>query len=310
MKRKIVVGSRGSRLALIQAELVMAQIAELNPELEISIRRIVTGGDRSRHTRLDRMEGVGVFVKELEEALLSGRVDLAVHSLKDVPTQIPEGLCLRAVTERLDPRDVLVSRAGKLDELAAGSKIGTGSLRRAVQLKSYRPDLEALSIRGNVDTRLRKVAEGEFDGVILAAAALKRLGGEDRITEYLPLEHFLPAAGQGALVVEARLGDDEVAALVSPLNHQPTGQSVTAERAFLCALGGGCRAPIAALGTVNGAELKLEGMVARVSDNRILRATDKGSRQSPEELGVRLAQRLLKMGAAEFMAEARDIESG
>jgi len=310
MKKGIVVGSRGSRLALIQAESVMAQIAKLNPELEISISQIVTRGDRSRHVRLDRMEGVGVFVKELEEALLEGRVDLAVHSLKDVPTQIPEGLCLRAVTERLDPGDVLVSRAGRLDELAAGSKIGTGSLRRAVQLKSYRPDLEALSIRGNVDTRLRKVAEGEFDGVILAAAALKRLGGEDKITDYLPLEHFLPAVGQGALVIETRLGDEEVAALVFPLNHLSTWQSVTAERAFLCALGGGCRAPIAALGTVNGANLRLEGMVARVSDNWILRAVEESSSLSPEELGVRLAQKLLKMGAAEFITEARDIENG
>ena len=309
MKRKITVGSRGSRLALIQAESVMAQIARLHPELEISIRRIVTRGDRSRHAPLDRMEGVGVFVKELEEAMLEGRVDLAVHSLKDVPTQVPEGLCLRAVTERLDPRDVLVSRSGKLDELAAGSKIGTGSLRRAVQLRAYRPDLEALSIRGNVDTRLRKVAEGDFGGVILAAAALKRLGGEDKITDYLPLEHFLPAVGQGALVIETRLGDDEVAALVSPLNHLPTAQSVTAERAFLRALGGGCRAPIAALGTVNGANLKLEGMVARVSDGKILRATEESSSLSPEELGMKLAQRLLKMGAAEFMAEARDIEN-
>jgi len=309
MKRRIIIGSRGSRLALIQAESVMAQIAELNPELEISISQIVTRGDRSRHAPLDRMEGVGVFVKELEEALLEGRVDLAVHSLKDVPTQIPEGLCLRAVTERLDPRDVLVSRNGRLDELASGSKIGTGSLRRAVQLKAHRPDLEALSIRGNVDTRLRKVAEGEFDGVILAAAALKRLGGEDRITDYLPLEHFLPAVGQGALVVETRLGDEEVAALVSSLNHLPTWQSVMAERAFLRALGGGCRAPIAALGTNNGNNLKLEGMVARVSDNQILRAVEEGSSLSPEELGMKLAQKLLKVGAAEFITEARDIES-
>lgn len=308
MKRKVVVGSRGSRLALIQAESVLAQIVELHPELELNISQIVTRGDR-RRTPLDRMEGVGIFVKELEEALLSGRVDLAVHSLKDVPTQIPQGLCLRAVTERLDPRDVLVSRDGKLDELASGSKIGTGSLRRAVQLKAYRPDLAALSIRGNVDTRLRKVAEGEFDGVILAAAALKRLGGEDRITEYLPLAHFLPAVGQGALVIEARLGDDEVAALVSSLNHRPTWRSVMAERAFLRALGGGCRAPIAALGTVSGTELRLEGMVARVSDGRILRAAEESNSLSPEELGMKLAQKLLQMGAAEFMAEARDIEN-
>ncbi len=310
MKRKITVGSRGSKLALIQAESVVAKIARLHPELEISIAKIVTRGDRSCHAPLDRMEGVGVFVKELEEALLQGRVDLAVHSLKDVPTQIPEGLCLLAVTERLDPRDVLVSLKGRLDELVAGARIGTGSLRRSIQLKAHRPDLEAVGIRGNVDTRLHKVTEGEFDGVILAAAALERLGWEDRITEHLSPEHFLPAVGQGALVIETRLGDDEVALLVSPLDHRPTGQSVTAERTFLRVLGGGCRAPIAALGMVSGTKLRLEGMVARVSDKRILRATEEGDNQSPEELGMRLAHKLLRMGAAEFIAEGKDIEKG
>ena len=305
MRTKIVVGSRGSKLALIQAESVVARIKEVNPYLEVSLSKIATRGDRNRHTQLDRLAGVGVFVKELEEALLDGRIDLAVHSLKDMPTQINQGLYLVAVTERLDPRDVLVSRAKSLDELAPGSRIGTGSFRRAVQLASYRPDLEVCSIRGNVDTRLRKVSGGEVDGVILAAVAMLRLGWENKISEYLPLKHFLPAVGQGALVIETRLGDEEIAGLISPINHLPTWQSITAERAFLSALGGGCRAPIAALGTVNGTTLKLEGMVVDVSGKKLLHASAEGNAMSPEQVGVRLAQKMLAMGASEFIAEAR-----
>jgi len=305
MKRKVIIGSRGSRLALIQTESVAAKIREANPGIEVAISKIVTQGDRNHHIQLDRMAGIGVFVKELEEALLAGKIDLAVHSLKDMPTQIPSGLCLLAVTERLDPRDVLISRGGKLAELAPGSRIGTGSLRRAAQLSACRPDLEACSIRGNVDTRLRKVAEGEFAGVILAAAAMKRLGWEEKISEYLPLEYFLPAVGQGALGIEARSDDKEIAQIVSPLNHLPTWQSVTAERALLRALGGGCRAPIAALGTVNDTTLKLEAMVADVREKKILRSAEEGSLTMPEQLGEKLAQKLLAMGAAEFIAEAK-----
>ncbi|HEY81876.1 MAG TPA: hydroxymethylbilane synthase [Dehalococcoidia bacterium] len=305
MKRRVTIGSRGSRLALIQAELVAAELREIDPGLEIAIRQIVTRGDRNPHLQLDRMAGIGVFVKELEEALLNGQIDLAVHSLKDMPTELPPGLRLLAAAERLDPRDVLISRGGKLAELAPGARIGTGSLRRASQLKACRPDLEACSIRGNVDTRLRKVAEGEFAGVILAAAALKRLGWEEKISEYLPLEYFLPAVGQGALGIEARSDDEEIAQIVSPLNHPPTWQSVTAERALLRALGGGCRAPIAALGTVNGATLKLEAMVADMRGERIVRSAEEGSAAEPEKLGVKLAQKLLALGAAEFIAEAK-----
>lgn len=305
MRTKIVAGSRGSKLALIQAESVVAKIRQINPYLEVAISKIATKGDRNGHTQLDRLAGVGVFVKELEEALLDDRIDLAVHSLKDMPTQINQGLYLAAVTERLDPRDVLVSRAKRLDELAPGSRIGTGSFRRAVQLASYRPDLEVCSIRGNVDTRLRKVSGGEVDGVILAAAAMLRLGWENKISEYLPLKHFLPAVGQGALVIETRLGDEEIAGLISPINHLPTWQSITAERAFLSALGGGCRAPIAALGTVNSTTLKLEGMVVDVSGKKLLHASAEGNAMSPEQVGVRLAQKMLAMGASEFIAEAR-----
>lgn len=222
-----------------------------------------------------------------------------------MPTQIPSGLYLAAVTERLDPRDVLVSRGEKLVELASGAKVGTGSLRRAVQLGVCRPDLEVCSIRGNVDTRLQKVVNGEFDGVILAAAALKRLGWEDRISEYLSTEHFLPAVGQGTLAIETRLDDSEVVNIVVPLNHLPTWQSITAERAFLSALGGGCRAPIAALGTVDGTTLKLEGMVADVRKRKVLHSSEEGSTVAPEELGVSLAQKLLALGADEFLAEVR-----
>jgi len=308
MSRGITVGSRGSKLALIQADSVITRIRATNPDIKVSISQIVTKGDRNRHLQLDHMADIGIFVKELEEALLDGRIDLAVHSLKDMPTQIPSGLHLAAVMERVDPRDVLVSRGERLDELAAGAKIGTGSLRRAVQLGACRPDLEVCGIRGNVDTRLRKVIDGEFDGVILAAAALKRLGWEDKVSEYLPVERFLPAVGQGALAIETRLDDEEVAGIIAPLNHLPTWQSITAERAFLNALGGGCRAPIAALGMVNGTILRLEGMVAEVGSNKILCSSEEDSNNKPEELGMRLAQKLLDMGAEVLIAESREKE--
>jgi len=305
VRRRLIVGSRGSRLALIQTESVVAKIREVNPNLEVSISKIVTQGDHNHYTQLERMAGTGVFVKEIEEALLDGRIDIAVHSLKDVPTEVPQKVCLLAVTERLDPRDVLVFGTGRLDELSPGSKIGTASLRRTVQLAQYRPDLKVCSLRGNIDTRLRKVFSGEVDGVILAAAAMLRLGWENRISEYLPMEPFLPAVGQGALVIEVRLGDEGVARLVSPINDLSTWQSITAERAFLRALGGGCRAPIAALGTVSNTTLKLKGMVADVSGKKVLYASEEGSAMSPEEIGARLAKKLLRMGASEFIAEVR-----
>jgi hydroxymethylbilane synthase len=183
MRKSVIVGSRSSQLALIQAGSILDQLREANPNLKLSISKIATEGDRSRHLSLDQMAGVGVFVKQLEAALLDGRIDIAVHSLKDMPTETPEGLYLVVVTKRLDPRDVLVSRAGRLAELAPGSKIGTGSIRRTAQLIAYRPDLEVCSLRGNVNTRLRKVFSGELDGVVLAAAALIRLGWQDMITE-------------------------------------------------------------------------------------------------------------------------------
>lgn len=307
MSKPIIIGSRGSRLAVIQAESVLAQLREANPNLGFRLTKIVTEGDRRKSISLDRIPSPGVFVKEVEEALLKRRIDVAVHSLKDLPTQIPAELSLVAVTARLDPKDAFVSQGKKLAELAPGSVIGTGSPRRTVQLLAYRSDLVVRGIRGNIDTRLRKLFDGEFDGIVVAAAAMIRLGLEDRITEYLPLEYFLPQVGQGALGIEIRSGDEEIAKIVQPLNHEPTWRSLIAERTFLRTLGGGCRAPIAALGTVTCGTLRLEGMIAGAKG--ILRASEEGSALAPEQVGRRLAQRLLEMGATEFVAEVKGGEA-
>lgn len=301
MKSSVVVGTRGSRLALVQTNMVVAKLKAKFPHIEFDVTKIVTSGDRDHHTPLESI-GINVFVKELEEALLDGSIDMAVHSLKDVPTELPPGLCLVGVIERADPRDVLVGKA-KLADLPPGAKIGTSSLRRAVQLNHCRPDLQPSAIRGNVGTRLRKTASGELDGVITAAAALDRLDWRDRITEHLPLDKFLPAAGQGALAIEGRQSDIELKTLIVAINHQPTWQSVLAERSFLRVLGGGCRAPIAALATVDGNTLKLEGMVA--GENKVLRDIISGNTDEAEKLGAQLAQKMLGMGAAEFIAGLR-----
>jgi hydroxymethylbilane synthase len=303
--RKVSIGTRGSKLAVIQAQWVLTKLREATPGLEASLVKITTRGDRESGTALDKFAGQGVFVKELEKALFDGEIDLAVHSLKDMPTEIPYGLFLAATTARLDPRDVLISRADKLAGLAPGSKIGTGSLRRSVQLSALRPDLEICGIRGNIDTRLRKVSEGEVDGIIVAAAALIRLGWEDKIAEYLPTEYFTPSVGQGALGIEIRSEDKEMASLASAINHEPTWQSVTAERTFLRALGGGCRTPIAALGIASDGVLKLSGMVASADGTRILRATEEGDAQAPEQVGKQLAQKMVEMGALDCIPELK-----
>jgi len=306
MKKEIIVGTRGSQLALIQTESVVAGIREANPDVEVSISRIVTGGDRNRNVPLESVAGQGIFVKELEEALLDGRIDLAVHSLKDMPGQLPDGLCLAATDERVDPRDVLITGGEKLAELAPGARIGTGSSRRVAQLSACRPDLEAKSIRGNIDTRINKVTGGEVDGVILAAAALKRLGWENRVTEYLSLEDFLPAVGQGALAIEIRSDDNRTAEIVAPINHLPTWQSITAERAFLRTLSGGCRSPIAALGTIEGSVLHLEGVVIETATNRVFRGTVEGDSSSADTIGIWLAEQILASGADEFIFNEGD----
>lgn len=287
---------------MLQAESVIRELKKIRPQLELVIEKIKTRGDREYKASLAQIGGQGIFVKELEEALLAGTIDIAVHSMKDMPTMISPGLELAAITRRADARDVLVSRTGRgLMELPSGATIGTGSQRRAIQLRTCRPDLQVCQIRGNVDTRLKKTCSGEFDGVILAAAALLRLDWQDKITEYLSLESFLPAVGQGALGIEIRADDIEMARLVSPLNHEPTWQSVLAERAFLRHLGGGCRAPIAALGVVTGDILEIRGMVASVDGNRILQDREKGPATAPEQVGKLLAERMLQNGADQFI---------
>ncbi|MFC2035238.1 hydroxymethylbilane synthase [Chloroflexota bacterium] len=301
MSNKITIGSRGSKLAMIQSVFVANKIMEVNPGIDVEITRVVTSGDTNHHIPLAQQTGVGIFVKELEEALLDGRIDLAIHSLKDMPTELPEGLRLAATPERVNPADILISRGKKLKYLSTGSKIGTGSLRRAAQLTHYRPDFKIVSIRGNVDTRINKVTTGDVDAVVLAAAAMKRLGWEDKITEYLPTEHFLPAIGQGALAIETC--SEEITRIVAPLNHLPTMQCITAERVFLRTLGGGCQAPIAALATVHGARLKLKGMIANTHSSEMLTGTEEGSATAPEELGIALAEKLLAAGADKFLAE-------
>lgn len=304
MERKFIAGSRASKLALVQTLSVINRIISSTPDCDIQLTRVVTTGDRDLDTSLDRI-GPAIFVKEIEQALLDYRIDFAVHSLKDVPTELPPGLCLLAVTERLDPRDVLIAKA-KLCELAPGSKIGTGSIRRTAQLKQLRQDLEICSIRGNIDTRIRKVSSGDVDGIIIAAAALIRLEWEHEITEYLSLNTFLPAAGQGVLVIEARANDKETADIIAPINHLATWQSIIAERAFLSAIGGGCRAPVAVLGTVTGPSLMLEAMVIDYDGKRKLQMTEHGTVNNPEVLGISLAHKMLDMGAADLINGARN----
>ena len=303
--RCIRVGSRGSRLALLQAEHIVRQLKRSHPGLEFAISKIRTTGDRARKAPLAQIGGQGVFTKELEEALLAGDIDLAVHSLKDVPTELSPQFRLAAVGMRADPRDVLISRSGaRLAGLPKEASVGTGSLRRAIQLRALRPDIRICPLRGNIDTRLGKVERGELDGVVLAAAALLRLGWEEKIAEYLPIEHCLPAVGQGALAVEVRGEDAKMCELVAVLDHGPTRQSVAAERAFLQGLGGGCQAPIAALGVVADGSLKLEGMVSNTDGSKILWASQEGSPGAAEQVGRMLAHNFLEMGAGELIAGA------
>ena len=296
MKDRIVVGSRGSKLALLQAQEVVDQLQQANTHLNFELKTIKTAGDIDRKTSLQVLGGKGIFVREIEEALLRGDIDIAVHSLKDMPTDIPSGLRLAAATERLYQLDELFSaRRVRLSMLPPGSRICTGSQRRAVQLLAQRPDVAIADMRGNIDTRLRKCAEGGVDGIVLAAAALIRMKLDDKITEYLPSDTFVPAVGQGALGIEIR-DDGAMDNIVTALNHQPTWLAVTAERAFLKALGGGCREPIAALGIVKGSSLELRGMVANPTTHEAVYADLRGSASAAEQLGVRLARRMIRMG--------------
>jgi hydroxymethylbilane synthase len=307
MKPHLIIGSRGSKLALWQAEWVKSQLSALHPQTDVRIEIIKTTGDVMKLEPLSMIGGKGVFTKELEEALLSGRIDLAVHSLKDLPTLLPEGLCIAAITEREDPHDALVLRQGLLIEnpsilnLHEGAVVGTSSLRRLAQLKHLRPDLGIKDLRGNVDTRLRKLDTGDYDAVILAAAGLRRLGFEARISAAIPTSEMLPAVGQGALGIETRSADAETRALLSTLDHPPTSAACTAERALLRALGGGCQLPIAGHAITRAGRLCLEGLVAGLSGDVIIREALEGDASEALELGHKLGARLLARGAESLL---------
>jgi hydroxymethylbilane synthase len=302
--KTLIVGSRGSRLALRQTELVAAELARRHPDVRFRVEQIRTAGDRQAGVSLSRIGGQGVFVKEIESALLAGKIDLAVHSLKDMTTDVPAGLVIAAVPRRDDVRDALVSRGGlKLADLPAGARVGTGSPRRAVQLRALRPDLDVIDIRGNIDTRIRKVEEGQADAALLSAAGLTRLGWLERAAEVLPVEAMLPAVGQGALAVETRADDRETRDVVEAVDDRWTRLATAAEKAFLARLGGGCRVPIAALATVDGGSLHLRGLVAEADGPRILRGEVSGPVETAEALGAQLAEELLRQGADEMVAE-------
>ncbi len=298
----VVIGTRGSKLALAQSEGVAAQLRALGAGVELRIIR--TTGDV--HAGPLAETGDGVFVREIEQALLRGEVSLAVHSMKDLPTGRREGLVIAAVPRREDPADALLSRAGVgLDRLPAGSRIGTGSVRRSAQLKAHRPDLVFLPIRGNVDTRLRKLESGDYDAIVLAVAGLTRLGMADRISERLPYSVSLPAPGQGALALQAREDDAETAELAGWLEDTATRAAVTAERAFLEKLAGGCMVPVGALGKVEGDRLSLDGVVADPEGRRSFRGQEAGPASDPEAVGRALAARLLEQGADRVLEECR-----
>jgi hydroxymethylbilane synthase len=328
-KKKIIIATRGSKLALWQAEFVQAELRKRNPELKVELSKIKTTGDKILDVSLAQVGGKGLFVKEIEEALLRNEADLAVHSMKDVPTEFPPGLHLAVVCEREDPRDAFISRTRHFMELPAGARVGTSSLRRSSQLLNIRPDLIIHTLRGNVETRVRKLDEGQFDAVILATAGLKRLGLQHRITEVLPFAISLPAIGQGAVGIECRIEDEFVHTLIMPLNHRETSVCVQAERAFLKHLEGGCQVPIAAYarmeqraktpphnsplgkggsggvsaesGTLHFEQLVMDGLVGSVDGKTIIRGHIEGRPEDAEQLGITLAKDVLSRGAKEIL---------
>ena len=304
MSNKLRIGTRGSQLALWQANWVREQLEYHYPDLEVGIETIKTTGDKILDVPLAKIGGKGLFVKEIEAALLDNTIDIAVHSMKDVPTQLPVELGIVVVTEREDPRDAVIGNGGTpILDLPVGSKIGTSSLRRQAQLLVSRPDFVLEPLRGNVNTRLRKLREGMYEAIILAMAGIKRLGWENEVTEVLDTHVMLPAIGQGALGIEARLDDEATIARISFLNHEATSSCVAAERSFLHTLEGGCQVPIAAYGTMEGNSVVLEGLVASVDGKRVIRMSDRASASDAVVLGSKLAERILEAGGREILEE-------
>jgi hydroxymethylbilane synthase len=303
----VIIGSRGSKLALWQSEHVRDRLETANPGISIELKIIKTTGDKILDSPLSKIGDKGLFTRQIEDALLAGEIDLAVHSLKDLPTALPEGLVLGAVSVREDPSDVLVGKTDcGLFDLPEGAQVATSSLRRRAQIAHRRPDLVLTDIRGNLDTRLRKLQENpELDGIILARAGLVRLGFGDRITEVLSADKMLSAVGQGALGIEIRDGDKRIAELIEPLNDPSTFAATEAERALLARLEGGCQIPIGALGVVDGETITLEAMVASLDGKSLLRDRMTGPADDPKKLGERLAENLLSAGAGNILDAIR-----
>lgn len=303
MKAKLTIGTRQSLLALWQSNHIAALLREKYPECDVVLKKIVTKGDRILDVPLAQIGGKGLFTKEIETELADGTIDLAVHSLKDMPTVLPEGLCLTAITERANVGDAFVSnKYASFEELPLGAVIGTSSLRRKAQLLAARPDLQIMDLRGNVDTRLRKLDEGLYDAIILAAAGLERLGHGDRITALIPPDVCLPAVGQGALAIEARTADDEVRSMLEFLNDLPTKQSTDAERGFLGLLEGGCQVPIGVHADVAGEQIKIEAIIAALDGSTVLRDTITGKVEDAVALGQQLGKKMLAAGGQEILA--------
>jgi hydroxymethylbilane synthase len=313
-KNRICIGTRGSKLALWQAEWVKSEIQHLHSEIEISLIKIKTTGDMILDVPLAKIGGKGLFVKEIEEAILRHKVDMAVHSMKDVPTELPEGLHLAAICRREDPRDALITKVQSSEfkvqsykDLPHGATVGTSSLRRLCQLRNIRPDLKIVQLRGNLDTRIRKLDEGQFDAIIVAVAGVKRLGLAYRITEILEPEICLPAIGQGAIGIECRVNDKVINTILGALNHQETSISVRAERALLRKLGGGCQVPIAAYARIEDGRVIMDGLVGSITGERVIKSHAEGKLEDHERLGTNLAEDLLSRGAKEILAEVYQI---
>jgi hydroxymethylbilane synthase len=304
LRKEIRIGTRASALALWQAEWVKAELEKKYPGMAVSLTKIKTTGDKILDVPLAQVGGKGLFVKEIEEAMLEGEIDIAVHSMKDVPTFFPDGLHLSCITKREDPRDALLTRNNvTFNNLPKGAKVGTSSLRRQAQLMNVRPDFVIQQLRGNVDTRLRKLKEGQFDAIILAAAGVKRLGLAANVSDYIDPEISLPAIGQGALGIECRVDDRELNDLIAFFNHADTRTCVTGERALLRRLEGGCQVPIACYGQIKGGALHLTGLVGSVDGKRIIKDALEGAPEKAEKLGVTLAEKLLSRGADVILRE-------
>ncbi len=303
MKQKLRIGSRGSQLALWQAGFIRSLIEGKFPEINVEIHRIRTTGDKILDTPLSKIGGKEAFVKEIEEALLRYEIDVAVHSMKDVPTFLPDGLIIGAVAERHDPRDALISNGGiKFHELPKGAKIGTSSLRRQAQFLHIRPDIQVLPLRGNIDTRLRKLKTGGLDSIVLALAGLERLGFRDEITECFSVDVLVPAPGQGAVAVECRADDREVMEMVSQINHEDSSIAVSSERAFLEGLGGGCDVPIGCHALVRKDKIRILGLIASPDGREVIREEIEDSVQNHKSAGQELARRIFDKGGGRILS--------